>query len=374
MNRKILFVANIHKHFMAFHIPYINYLQELGYEVHVAANDGETRVDEADKQFDISIDRNPFSFNNLRAIKELKNIINQENYCLIHCHTAMGSVVARLAAKSFRKQGLKVLYTAHGFHFYKGSPKKYWLLYFPMEKYLSRYTDGIITINQEDYKLINSRKFKNSHTFLTSGVGVNLSKFNYIEETALEIRKKNGYDKSEFLLLYIAEFIDRKNHQFLLACADELKRRVPNVKILLAGRGEKLDEVTRSIQDRKLDGIIEVLGFRTDIGEIIKMIDVGISVSHQEGLPMNVAEELYMGKPVVATKIRGHVDLIKSGENGVLFTPGDKNEFIDNIDKLHSDKVLYKKMSLIAKSSSQEFSIDNCLNQTSEIYKKFLPN
>src|SRR5690554_3067251 len=113
IKHKILFVANIHKHIRAFHIPYIQYLQNQGYEVHVAANDGETRVDEADKQFDISINRNPFSAANITAIRELKNILSNEQYDLIHCHTAMGSVVARLAAKSFRKKGLNVLYTAH---------------------------------------------------------------------------------------------------------------------------------------------------------------------------------------------------------------------------------------------------------------------
>src|SRR5690606_23765537 len=118
---------------------YIDYLQKQGYEVHVAANDGVTRVDEANKQFDILINRNPFSFDNVKAIRELRAIIDREDYCLIHCHTAMGSVVARLAAKGFRKKGLKVLYTAHGFHFYKGSSIKNWLLFYPMEKYLSAY-------------------------------------------------------------------------------------------------------------------------------------------------------------------------------------------------------------------------------------------
>jgi len=149
MKGKVLFVANIHKHFKAFHLPYIQLLKELGYEVHVCANDGTTEIYQADKQFNLPINRSPFSLSNIYATRQLKKIIAQEQYQLIHCHTAMGSVVARIAARVFRKGCVKVLYTVHGFHFYKGSPGHYWWMYYPMEKYLSRFTDAIITIDRK---------------------------------------------------------------------------------------------------------------------------------------------------------------------------------------------------------------------------------
>ncbi|MCX7548867.1 glycosyltransferase family 4 protein [Xanthomarina sp. F1114] len=374
MNNKILFVATIHKHFRAFHIPYIEYLKSKGHEVHVAANDGVTRVEEADKQFDIPINRNPFSLDNVKAIKELRTIIDRENYSLIHCHTAMGSVVARLAAKGFRKKGLKVLYTAHGFHFYKGSSLKNWLLFYPVEKYLSTYTDGIITINQEDYNLMDKKKFRNEHSFLTSGVGINTGRLDNINETISELRSKNNYKSTDFLLLYIAEFIERKNHEFVVNHAIELKEAMPNIKILFAGRGKNLEVFKQLVKDKNISDTVHVLGFRTDMGELIKMIDVGISVSGQEGLPMNVAEQLYMGKPVVATKIRGHIDLIEHEVNGLLFEYGDFVGFKDCLLKLYSDKNLYDKMSESARIKSQDYILDNCIIQMSEIYKKLLPN
>lgn len=373
MNSKVLFVANIHKHFKAFHIPYIQYLQGQGYEVHVAANDGSTRIEEADKQFDLPINRSPFSSSNIKAVKELRTIIETEQYCLVHCHTAMGSVVARLAAKPFRKRGLKVLYTAHGFHFYKGASVKYWLLYYPVEKYLASFTDGIITINKEDYELLNKKSFKNGLSFLTSGVGINTERLDNLKKTIDELRSRNDYKNSDFLLLYIAEFIDRKNHEFLVNAMVELKKINPDIKILLAGRGEKFDSIKTMINEENVQDVITLLGFRTDIGEIIKMSDVGVSVSRQEGLPMNVAEQLYMGKPVVATKIRGHVDLIDQGENGFLFENGNQKEFMEYVLKLYNDTELYKRISDAAKVKSQDFLLDNCLDQMSKIYKQFLP-
>lgn len=371
---KILFVANIHKHFRAFHILYIEYLQSQGYEVHVAANDGVTRVDEADKQFDICINRNPFSTANIKAVRELKNIIKKEQYDLIHCHTAMGSVVARLAAKSFRKKGLKVLYTAHGFHFYKGSPKKYWMLYYPMEKYLSRYTDGIITINREDYDLLESRNFKNAHSFLINGVGVRRKNFHPITiDEKLSLRALNGVLKDDFILVYAAEYIHRKNHDFLIESIMSLKAKIPNLKMLLAGRGQRFEEIKGLIQQKQLQETVFQLGFRTDIDAIYKLSDVGISTSKQEGLGLNLVEEMMCGLPVVATIDRGHKEVVDHNENGFLYEQNNHQQFQDYIIQLYKDKELRKAMGVAAQEKAEKFEMDNCLSQMAKIYNQFLP-
>lgn len=372
MSNKILFVANIHKHFKAFHIPYIQYLKEIGFEVHVAANGGDTIIDEADKQYNVPISRNPFSFDNIKATKQLKQIIAKEQYCLVHCHTAMGSVTARIAAKNFRAKGLKVLYTVHGFHFYKGAPKKFWTLYYPMEKFLSRYTDGIITINKEDFDQIKNKNFKNKYSFLIPGIGINTTKLKS-NRTIGEIRLENGYQKNDFLILYIAEFIPRKNHNFLLTCAKELKRLKVNSKILLAGRGQNLEFYKSEISKYGLEDIIKTLGFRKDIGEVIKMVNIGVSVSNQEGLPMNIAEEMYLEKPIIATKIRGHIDLIEDNYNGYLIDGEDVSSFVDYVIKLKTNPELYQLMGSNAKIKAKSFTLENSLEQMANIYKEFLP-
>lgn len=374
MNNKVLFVANIHKHIRAFHIPYIQYLQKQGYEVHVAANDGTTRIEEADKQFDLPISRNPFSFNNIKAIYFLYKIIKAERYCLVHCHTAMGAVVARLAAKQFRKSGLKVLYTAHGFHFFKGSSIIYWILYYPMEKYLSLYTDGIITINQEDYKLIKNKKFRNKLTFQINGVGINTRRLHIPDFEHNQFRALHNYKNSDFLILYIAEFIERKNHIFFIECALLLQKLDLSIKFLFAGRGKNMEIIKKVINEKGLSETINVLGFRSDIGNLIKMVDVGASASYQEGLPMNIAEQLFMSKPVIATKIRGHIDLINHGVNGFLFEINNKKEFIHYILELKNDKTLYRRISNAAKLTSEKYLLDNCMQQMVRIYKTMLPH
>jgi glycosyltransferase EpsD len=372
--KKILFVANIHKHFRAFHIPYIEYLKSKGYDVHVAANDPDTKVPEADKQYNLPINRNPFSKNNFKAIKQLKEIIATEKYSLIHCHTAMGSVVARIAAKQFRKKGLlKVIYTAHGFHFYKGSPKLYWLIYYPIEKHLSRYTDGLITINEEDYNLAISHKFKAKHVFKTSGVGINADKFSNLSlEGSDAIRKKNGYANDTFLIIYIAEFITRKNHKFILETIPLLNETLNNFKFIFAGRGILKEEMEEMVTNQGLSDNVDFLGFRKDIGELIIMSDVGVSVSRQEGLPMNVGEIMFAKKPVVATKIRGHIDLINHGENGFLFNFGNHHEFVNQIIELNRNKALCKAMSVNAKIEAEKLELNSCLEEMSIIYNKFL--
>jgi glycosyltransferase EpsD len=372
--KKILFVANIHKHFRAFHIPYIEYLKSEGYEVHVAANDCDTAVPEADKQFFLPIDRNPFSLNNVNAVSALKKIIRTEKYSLIHCHTAMGSIVARIAAKEFRKSGmLKVLYTAHGFHFYKGSPKLFWLIYYPIEKYLTKYTDGLITINMEDYQIAIDNSFKATNIFKTSGVGININKFTNLNlQDSSMIRKNHGYTDDIFIIIYIAEFIDRKDHRFILEAIPLLKEKIDNFKFIFAGRGMLQKAMENLAIDLKVNESVDFLGFRKDIGELIIMSDIGVSVSKQEGLPMNVAEVMFAAKPVVVTNIRGHIDLVEDTVSGLLFNKGDQNMFVSQIANLQKNPKLYDAISFNAKNNVRKFELSNCIEEMSAIYKKFL--
>ena len=374
MKKKILFVANIHKHFRAFHIPYIEYLKSIGYEVHVAANDSETQINEANKQFNIPINRNPFSVNNVKAIRQLEKIIEKENYCLIHCHTAMGSVVARIAARKFRLKGsLKVLYTAHGFHFYKGSPIHYWLSYYPVEIILTRFTDAIITINDEDYQLIKKHKSKNCEVFKIPGIGVNKNRFNPVGlQDKIDLRRKNGFQINDFILVYAAEFIHRKNHDFIIDAAIELKEKIPNVKILFAGRGELIQVCKNKVLKLNLSNVVHFLGFRNDIDEVFKMADIGISSSRQEGLGLNLIEEMMCELPILATQDRGHKEIVTHGENGFLFAQGNKQEFIKYLKELYTNEDQRLVMGTKALNSSYKFEVSNSLSEMSSIYKKYL--
>ena len=373
--KKILFFATIHKHFNAFHVPYIKWFKEHGYEVHVAANGMEgVPVPYADKQFEICVERNPFKLANIKACFQLRKLIEQEHYELVTCHTAMGGVIARLAGKEARKKwGMKMLYTAHGFHFFKGSPKKYWMMYYPMEKFLSRYTDAIITINHEDYEMVLSHGFKNKQTFIIPGIGINPERlFVADKDKKMSLRKEYGYKENEFLLIYIAEYIPRKNHKFLIDALPELVKSIPNVKYLFAGRGRDMELTKAYANEKGVADHIDFLGFRKDIGNLIALSDVGISASRQEGLGLNIAEEMFSGKPVVASMDRGHKEMIIHGENGYLFEQGNKEQFLMSLTSLYNDPNRMEKMGANALATIQKFRLENSLKEMEKIYNQFL--
>ncbi len=371
---KILFVANIHKHFTAFHLPYIKLLRQQGHEVHVAANGMDEIIDAANRQILIPFGRSPFDRNNYKAYIQLKKIIETEKYDLVTCHTSIASAITRLACISIRKKThTKLLYTVHGFDFSRYSSLKSWILYYPMEKYLSRFTDGMVTINKEDYNLIINNKFKNKDTFLINGIGINSDRLvnsNMLDKEAL--RNEYGFANKDFILIYIAEFIHRKNHKFIIDSTAELKREIPDLKVLFIGKGMLMNEMQELVKRKKLSSYITFFGFRTDIGNLIHLSNVGISASRLEGLGLNIAEAQFMGLPVVATHDKGHEELIKHGYNGFLFPQNDHKKFVEYIKVLSLDKELCNTLGKNASEYVRKFNISVSLTQMDEIYKKYL--
>lgn len=371
-SKKILFVANISKHILRFHLPYLKWFQENGYETHVAAN-GDEEIPYCDVKHNIPIVRSPFSLKNIYAHRVLKKIIEDNNYIIVHGHTPMGGVLARTASISSRKRGTKVLYTAHGFHFFKGASLKNWMLFYPMEKYLASYTDGIITINEEDYNLLYEKNFNTPAKFTIKGIGVNASRFSPVSSIhKSELRKELGYNDNQFILIYVGEFIYRKNHRFVIDSASALAQRIPNLKIIFAGRGILLEEMKRYAIRKNVNEIIDFLGFRTDIQHIMSISDIGISASRHEGLGLNLAEEMFLGLPIVATEDRGHREMVEPEVNGFLFKQNNNTEFCEYVSMLYQDKDKREKFGMNSIDLAQKFSLESAIESMAEIYKKFL--
>ena len=223
--KKVLFTATVDSHILHFHIPYLKMFKEKGYEVHVATN-GTEEIPYCDVKHVISFERSPLKTNNIKAIRSLKKVIDKEKFDIIHCHTPMGSVVTRFAAKSARKQGTKVIYTAHGFHFFKGASRINWLIFYPIEKYLSKYTDCIITINEEDYSLA-KKQFKCKKIELVHGVGLDENKFDIelTEQEKREFKKSIDIQEDDFIIIYVAELTKRKNQGMLIKAVKVLKKQ-----------------------------------------------------------------------------------------------------------------------------------------------------
>ncbi|GHT88269.1 hypothetical protein FACS1894137_16480 [Spirochaetia bacterium] len=217
-------------------------------------SDGEMQVLDCDNQYTIPIKRSPFSLKNIIAYRELKKILLTNDYDIIHCHTPMGGVLGRLAAKNGRVKA-KIIYTAHGFHFYKGAPFINWMLYYPIEKYLSKFTDVLVTINEEDYCIAKKKFNKCRDIYKVDGVGVDLEKFvPYSIDIKNRIRTEFGFKNKDFVLLYIAEFTKRKNHFLLIKNLKKLKESIKELKVLFAGNGPLLKKYIKKIESLGLKG------------------------------------------------------------------------------------------------------------------------
>lgn len=373
MPNKVLFCATVDYHFKAFHLPILKWFKEKGWEVHIAAS-GEMDLPYVDQKFNIPIQRSPFNKKNLVAFKNLKSIMNEHEYKIVHGHTPMGGFLTRLAAKQARNKGTKVLYTAHGFHFCKGAPLMNWVLYYPIEKMLARYTDCLITINEEDYQRAKTHRFKAKSIEHVHGVGVDTDLFKPMnEKQKKEQREKLGYRSDDFLLFYAAEFNKNKNQQLLIKAMAELKKDLPNAKLLLAGEGNLENSCKQLAIELDVDKQVEFLGYRKDIVNLLPMCDVAVASSHREGLPVNIMEAMACGLPVVATENRGHNELVQNLYNGWTIKPENLIEMVNKLKQLATNQELLTTLGNNGKRKMiKTYSINTILEEKSILYEKFM--
>lgn len=363
--KKVLFTATVDSHILHFHIPYLKLFKDKGYEVHVATN-GDEQIPYCDVKHKVSFERNPFKINNLKAIKQLKNIINEEKFDIIHCHTPMGSVVTRIAAKKARKSyGTRVIYTAHGFHFYKGAPLLNWIMFYPVEKHLSRVTDDLILINNEDYELA-LKKFHAKRTHYVPGVGVDSEKFNFemTEEEKEKLRNEIGIKKDDKVLIYVAELSKRKNQIMAINAMKELVKENSKYKLLLVGKDSLNGKYQQIVKELKLEDNIKFLGYRKDVPKIMKISNIYISTSVQEGLPVNLIEATMCGLPIVVTDCRGNRDVVKEIKNGKIVLMKDYVSLKNDIKNVNIQNNFYNSKTKLP------YELDNVTNYFKKIYNE----
>lgn len=300
----------------------IRILEELGYEVHVVANfdagnpsdaavlDGFRSWVEAHggKCFSIAVTHDPRDFKNFhRAYRQCLDLIRRFHYSFIHCHTPVAGVLGRKLAHD---TGTRVIYTAHGFHFYKGAPRCYWLLFYPVEKAMARWTDVLITINKEDFGLA-KKKFRAKETIYLPGVGVDLKKWDNGTCDADAKRAELGLKDSEIMLLSVGELSDRKNHMAVIEALARLHREDHiDAEYFIAGVGRNRDALLKAADENNIMPHIHLLGYRTDIAELDRAADLFIFPSKQEGMPVALMEAIAAKCPVLCSDIRGSNELV----------------------------------------------------------------
>ena len=364
--KKLLITATTMCHICHFHTPYMKEYQQMGYEVHVAAKNNldvkpGLELKYVDKVFDIPFSRSPFSRDNLKAKRELKRIIDEEGYDLIITNTPICAVVTRMAAKLARKRGTRVVYIAHGFHFYKGAPKKYWLTFYPIEKHFAKKCDALITINEEDY-LLAKRRFK-TNVFRIHGIGVDGERHR-IASNEERVSLREEFEVSDrFVCLCTGELNKNKNQAKLISLVPEILKKIPNFKLWLAGNGPLENELKELIINLGIEDSVELLGYRGDIERYVRATDIVATVSHREGVPLNVIEAQLTGIPVVASENRGHRELIRDGVSGLM-----SNDCVsENIIRLYEDSELYNSISREARAFALSYTTGAVKNELFEI-------
>ena len=378
---KMLYILNIANKVNDFSYASMVSAQELGIEFHIAGNwsyESESAKEADENKYGIKIHqidfiREPTDMKNRKAYAQLKKLVEFEKYDVIHCNTPIGGVLGRIVGK---KCGVKkVIYQAHGFHFYKGAPKKNWLLYYPIEKWLAHYTDALITINQEDYEIAKS-KFKlrnNGKVYYVPGVGIDLKQYNSdnVTDVRTKLRTEIGLNEDATVCISMGDLIPRKNYGVAISAIGQLKDKYPELHYVICGKGPEIENLTKLAQECGVSDKVHFLGFRSDIKDLLKAADVFLFTSLQEGLPRSTMEAMASGLPIACSRIRGNTDLIDEGKGGVLFDPENVDECAASLDNLLSSDM--NAMSRYNLDKINEFSLEAASATMTEVYQSELP-
>ncbi len=381
--KKVLIVASVVSFIEWFNKENVEYLQQQqGCEVHIACNFDymqDTDVERTRRYVEqlrqngivlhnIEFARSPFSPANVRAYKELRGIIETHRFDLIHCHTPTVSMMTRLAARRARRQGSVVMYTCHGFHFHNASSKKNWLMYYPVERFLSRYCDYIVTINKEDFRRAGTFHCKNVRYIPSVGVDINRIRTLQVDKAAK--KESIGVPAEGVLLLSVGEMIERKNHEVIIRALAQVDN--PNLYYAIAGKGPLKEYLSNLAHELGVGERVLFLGFRTDVFELYHAADISAFPSKIEGLGLAGVEAMAAGVPLVSSNVHGILDYVIDGQTGYAIPPTDVAGYAAAIGRLAADPALREGMRNACLSAVEPFEIGNALRVMWDIYEEIL--
>ncbi|MDK1718410.1 glycosyltransferase [Dellaglioa algida] len=377
----MLMVASMGSMLAQFNIENMKILIELGYKVDVAANF--TDVDpmsherrkklfdffkeENIKYFQIDFSRGIGSVSgNLKAYSQLNKVIMNNKYDFIHTHSPLASVITRISAK---KNNVPVLYTAHGFQFFRGGSFKDWVIFYPIEYFFSKYTDGIITINNEDFK--RAKKMNSKKVYYIPGVGVNTRKYGMTSENGKfnKIRIEFSLGMDTTILLSVGELSKRKNHEVIIRAMATMKEL--DIVYFICGVGQEETKLRELVQTLNLNEKVKLLGYRTDIDEVMSYSDIFVFPSKREGLGLAAIEAMAAGLPIITSNVNGINDYSIDGVTGYSYSPNDYKGFAKGIKMLINNKEIFGKMKINNKNAAVKYDIANVNKNMKEIYEQY---
>lgn len=383
MQKKVLIVASVISFIEWFNKENVDYLNKSkSCELHIACNfdymddtdEERTKAyiekikDEGVILHNLHFARSPFSLQNIDCYKQLKKIIDKVNFDLIHVHTPTVSILTRLAARKARKNGTTVMYTCHGFHFHNAAPKKNWLMYYPMERVMSRFCDYIVTINKEDFN--RAKTFHVHNVRYIPGVGVNIKRIHDCKVDKALYKWNIGVPKDCILVLSIGEMIERKNHEVIIRALAKVAN--PMVYYAICGKGPLREHLENLANGLQVGDRVKFLGFRKDIPELCNTADISAFPSRIEGLGLAGIEAMAAGVPLVSSNVHGILDYVTDGKTGYAKNPDDVYGFAKAISILADNDELRTSMTSNCYNAVAPFEMENALRTMWAIYDEIL--
>lgn len=369
-NKKIMLISTTDNMIWQFLLPHINHLQQLGNSVECFCSRTGFWFDELKNKHNITMHemnfaRNPIKLKNFKALKQLKQIQKEKQFDLVYCQQPVGGMVGRLIAKKFK---IPCIYTAHGFHFFKGCGIVNKVVYKSVEKWLSKYTDILITINDEDYQ--NALKMKAKKVFKINGIGIDDNKIKEEEFDKIAFRKELGLNENDKVILTVSEINQNKNYITMLQAIKKLVEKDSSIKFVSCGTGVWEEKIKNYALELGIKDNVVFLGYRKDISKIMQISNIFLHASFREGLTLSVMEAMSFGLPCVVSNVRGNRDLIINGKGGFVVEPTDAEGFANKINEILYNESLNQEFSIFNKQESNKYKVEKVIEQLEEIYNQ----
>lgn len=371
---RLLMVSTISTTLSTFLLPHVRGMQREGWIVDGVANgisNNQDCVNTFNSVYEIEWSRSPFDVvHMIKAMDSIRRIVENGGYDIVHVHTPIASAVTRFALRHMvEAKQIKIIYTAHGFHFYKGAPLLNWLVYYPIEKYLSRYTDVLITINKEDYAIAQN-KMHAKRTEYVPGVGINIEKIKNIKVDRNKKRAELGIPEDSFIFISIGELNKNKNHEIVIQALAKLQN-IDDVHYVIAGQGKLYGNLKAKTIKLGVYDHVHLLGFRTDIIELLKSSDCFVFPSRREGLGIAALESMAAGLPLIASIVGGIKDYAEDGRTGYCIDNSKSvNEMSCAMQKILDNPKFRESCGLHNTNVVWPFDIQVCKCKMSNLYKQ----
>lgn len=373
MSKRIL-VTSTDLMMVQFLVPHVINLSENGFEVEIACSDVGGRMDEIRKKLKnyvkaihvVRLVRSPASMTNLKGYQDMKKVIDGGHYDIIWTNEPVMGVATRLAARKARKNGTKVVYMVHGFHFFTGAPMINWMVFYPVEKFASRFCDEIVTINKEDYRRAQKKMHALSVKYI-HGIGVNTERLQKRENQG-NIREELGLTDEEFLVLSVGELNENKNHRVIIQALGSLKDN--KIHYIICGKGDQSEALQLLAKENGIEDNVHFLGYRRDVVDICSQSDVFAFPSHREGLGLAALEAMYSGLPLITSNVRGPVDFMTNGKSGYTCSPDDTGAFAEAIQKIKAGTAMRSSMGEHNRKAARDYCLDSVKAEVLNLFKE----